>query len=116
MVRNIKEYDDVDIKVGMIIRDNRIARGLSRLQLAPLIGITHQQLAKYEKGENRISVGRLDKLCTILKISPLIFFESSSRNNELLSTRLNIEISRNIAQLKSDDTKRKLNDLIKSMI
>ncbi|MFV9897684.1 helix-turn-helix domain-containing protein, partial [Rickettsia conorii] len=49
----------IDSFIGKKIYSLRLAKGLSRQQLAEVIDVTHQQLQKYEKAINRISVGRL---------------------------------------------------------
>jgi transcriptional regulator with XRE-family HTH domain len=50
---------DTDRRVGARMRERRIMLGLTQNQLAELIGVTHQQAHKYEKGINRIASGRL---------------------------------------------------------
>jgi transcriptional regulator with XRE-family HTH domain len=50
---------DVDRYVGARMRARRIMLGLTQQQMAELIGVTHQQAHKYEKGINRVSTGRL---------------------------------------------------------
>jgi transcriptional regulator with XRE-family HTH domain len=57
--RGPKQPDNTDIEVGRRVRIERIARGLSQSELANQIGVTFQQLHKYESGQNRISMGRL---------------------------------------------------------
>lgn len=66
-----KEITSVDIAAGVAIQERRIALGLSRHNLADKIGITHQQLQKYEKGINRISIGRFYDICKALNIDNL---------------------------------------------
>lgn len=63
----------VDIHVGRRIRALREARGISQEKLGEAIGLTFQQIQKYEKGANRISVGKLHAIAVILK-TPLIAF------------------------------------------
>src|SRR5437016_3715043 len=60
--RNPRQPDDVDVEVGRRVRVERIARGLSQTELANKIGVTFQQLQKYESGGNRISMGRLIRI------------------------------------------------------
>ena len=59
MARKSKFTEQIDTAIGQKIHELRISLGLSRQQLAGKIGVTHQQLQKYEKGTNRISAGRL---------------------------------------------------------
>ncbi len=68
------EYiEKVNVSIGNKISSLRIAKGLPRNRLAGSIGVTHQQLHKYEKGTNRISVGRLVLIAQALQ-QPVNFF------------------------------------------
>jgi transcriptional regulator with XRE-family HTH domain len=60
--RDPRQPDSVDVEVGRRVRVERIARGLSQTELAKQIGVTFQQVQKYEKGRNRISMGRLARI------------------------------------------------------
>ena len=68
----------VDIAVGRNVRIWRMARGLTQAQLADRIGITFQQLQKYEIGGNRIPTGRLVKLAGILDVPISALFEGTN--------------------------------------
>jgi transcriptional regulator with XRE-family HTH domain len=57
---------DFDRRLGLRIRERRIALGISQERLAELIGVTYQQAHKYEKGINRISLSRFEAVCRIL--------------------------------------------------
>ena len=59
MARKNNYITEVDKYVGERIYSLRLASGWSRQQLSESIGVTHQQLLKYEKGTNRLSIGRL---------------------------------------------------------
>jgi transcriptional regulator with XRE-family HTH domain len=61
---------NTDILIGSRIRHFRHAQGLSQTDLANKLGITFQQLQKYEKGANRISASALILLCKALGITP----------------------------------------------
>src|SRR5262249_24930556 len=54
--------DNIDVEVGRLVRVQRIARGLSQTELGNQIGVTFQQVQKYESGANRISMGRLTRI------------------------------------------------------
>jgi transcriptional regulator with XRE-family HTH domain len=62
-----------DIEIGRKIRALRLERGLSQTSLAEGIGLTFQQVQKYEKGTNRVSAGRLQRIADLLSI-PVTFF------------------------------------------
>ena len=66
-----KRIENIDIEVGARIRDFRKIRGVTQTGLATALGVTFQQVQKYEKGTNRISVGSLVEICRVLKIEPM---------------------------------------------
>lgn len=65
----------VDIGVGGRVRSRRILMGMSQERLADQLGVTFQQVQKYEKGANRISASRLHDISQILDVPPGYFFE-----------------------------------------
>lgn len=67
--------DPVDVHVGARVRAARTSHGLSQEELARQIGITFQQLQKYEKGSNRVSCSMLDRICVALDLPHSFFFE-----------------------------------------
>jgi transcriptional regulator with XRE-family HTH domain len=68
----------VDIHVGARVRMRRKAMGLSQTQLADSVGITFQQLQKYERGTNRVSASKLYGMAVTLQTSVAWFFEGMS--------------------------------------
>ena len=70
--------DPVDRIVGNNIRIYRVAKGLSQTDLANALGVTFQQVQKYEYGTNRIGPGRLAGLSKLLGVPINEFFESAS--------------------------------------
>jgi transcriptional regulator with XRE-family HTH domain len=64
----------MDRYVGQRLRERRVMLGLTRQQLAGLVGTTYQQAHKYESGLNRVSAGRL-LLARALGVAPGCFFE-----------------------------------------
>lgn len=76
----------VDEIVGSQVRQRRALLGLSQEKLAELMGITFQQIQKYENGANRISASRLFDLSKALDIDVGFFFENAQDNkNDNLS-------------------------------
>ena len=71
---SVKRPDPVDVEVGHRIRIERLARGLSQTALANQLGVTFQQVQKYEKGVNRVGAGRLTKIAEVLGVSVGTFF------------------------------------------
>ena len=66
---------DFDKHVGRRIRERRMVMGLSQTDLADGLGISFQQLQKYENGFNRIAAGRLYDCAQLLNVPPEYFFE-----------------------------------------
>ena len=65
-----------DMEIGRKIRALRLERGLSQSGLAEGIGLTFQQVQKYEKGTNRVSAGRLQRIAELLHV-PITYFYGS---------------------------------------
>jgi transcriptional regulator with XRE-family HTH domain len=72
-----KRPSSVDIAVGRNIRIWRMAKGLSQAQLAQRLGVTFQQVQKYEIGANRIGTGRLVKAAAVLGVPIAALLESA---------------------------------------
>ena len=68
----------IDIRVGSRIRLRRKMLRMSQTDLARQIGVTFQQVQKYEKGSNRIGTSRLLQICAVLKIGPAWLFQGLS--------------------------------------
>ncbi len=67
--------DPVDVHVGQRLRVRRSLLGLSQEKLAESIGLTFQQIQKYERGMNRISAGRLYQFSKILDVPVTYFYD-----------------------------------------
>jgi transcriptional regulator with XRE-family HTH domain len=67
--------DPVDRNVGARIRMRRLMLNLSQTHLADALGLTFQQVQKYEKGTNRVSASRLQHIARILQVPESFFFE-----------------------------------------
>ena len=72
-----KQPDAVDVEVGHRIRIHRMARGMSQSHLGEKLGVTFQQVQKYEKGSNRIGASRLQQISLILQVPVSFFFEGA---------------------------------------
>ncbi len=66
---------EIDRHIGQRVRERRVVLGLSQTALADGLGITFQQVQKYEKGFNRIAAGRLYGCAELLGVPPAYFFE-----------------------------------------
>ncbi len=65
----------VDVHVGKRIRERRVSLGMSQTDLGEYLGLTFQQIQKYERGANRISASRLWALSDFFKVSVEWFFD-----------------------------------------
>lgn len=73
-----KTPEAADRHVGTRARMRRLMLGLSQTDVASAVGLTFQQLQKYEKGVNRISASRLQQLSSVLRVPVPFFFEGLS--------------------------------------
>src|SRR5271156_3004013 len=73
-----KKPKPVDVVVGHNVRFQRLAAGLSQEALGAKIGVTFQQVQKYEKGTNRIGASRLTQIAEVLGIPIPLLFEGAS--------------------------------------
>lgn len=67
--------DPIDVHVGSRIRQRRISIGMSQEKLAKPLGLTFQQVQKYERGANRVGASRLFKIASLLQVSVMHFYE-----------------------------------------
>ena len=67
----------VDIHVASRLRERRVVLGISQQKLAATLGLSFQQVYKYERGANRISAGRLYDLAKVLGVPLTFFFEDT---------------------------------------
>lgn len=121
MVRRNDYIQKVDQFIGGKIYSLRLAKGLSRQQLAEVIEVTHQQLQKYEKGINRISIGRLVLIAKALDKNIDYFYQGleDADNAEPVLTqhqRMCIEVSRNFMKIRNSEHQQAVNALIRSLI
>jgi transcriptional regulator with XRE-family HTH domain len=75
-----RKADSTDVEVGRLVRALRLSRGLSQTDLANHIGVTFQQVQKYENGGNRISMGRLTNIAKLFKVSVPYLLEGSKQS------------------------------------
>ena len=112
---------DVDSRVGDRIRRRRILMGLTQDQLGEALGISYQQIQKYETGANRVSAGRLFLIAERLEVAPGWFFDpvksdaSSDDFDELGSSRLLMEFVRGFARIRDERLKSVLVSLVRAM-
>jgi transcriptional regulator with XRE-family HTH domain len=124
-----KPINPVDLYVGARVRLRRKFLGLSQQMLAEGVGLTFQQIQKYERGANRISASKLFEISKLLKVPVASFFEGydtdeyeSLYDNQsersahafLMSTE-GVEIAQAFPRIVSRNTRRKLLELVRSL-
>src|SRR3954454_20531438 len=72
-----KSPNPVDIHVGMRIRKRRVELKMKTATLGKALGLTVQQIQKYETGTNRIGAGQLQQICALLEIPVAFVFEGA---------------------------------------
>ncbi len=77
-----KTPNPVDIHVGSRVRMRRMLVGMSQEALGEQLGLTFQQVQKYEKGSNRIGASRLYQIAQTLKVPVDYFYEGLAQNGE----------------------------------
>jgi len=102
--------DPRDAEIGQRVRTLRLQRGLSQTELGNLITVTFQQVQKYEKGTNRISAGRLQRISEVLGVPVAHFFAApddkqraaggAANGGELLQTEGALRLARAYARIK----------------
>ena len=75
----------IDTKIGSVIRMRRVKLGLSQTDLGNALGVTFQQIQKYERGTNAVASTRIPDLCRALEITPNDLFGVSSKMDGDLS-------------------------------
>jgi len=75
-----EESKVIDRHVGMRLRLLRLNHKMSQTELGDKVGVTFQQIQKYERGANRIGASRLWSLCEIFEAEPNFFFDGLSES------------------------------------
>jgi transcriptional regulator with XRE-family HTH domain len=107
-----------DDHVGARVRERRITLGLTQSQLAALVGVTYQQLHKYERGINRVSAGRLFEIARALSIPVGYFYEGIGEEGVRSVTqhqRMMLEIARNFADITNERHQEALTALARAL-
>jgi transcriptional regulator with XRE-family HTH domain len=76
-----RQVEAWDVEVGRRIRARRLECWLSQQELAQGLGVSFQQVQKYEKGTNRVSAGRLLAICNLLQVPITFFYDSAAPPN-----------------------------------
>jgi transcriptional regulator with XRE-family HTH domain len=129
---NKKKPNPTDIHVGSRIRMQRNILGMSQEKLGENLGITFQQIQKYEKGTNRVGASRLQAIASILEVPVAFFFaEEGGRNAaaiggfseagapglgaEIANSAEGLQLTRAFARISEPRVRRKLVELVKAL-
>jgi transcriptional regulator with XRE-family HTH domain len=127
-----KAPDPIDRHVGSRVRMQRVLMKMSQEKLGEALGLTFQQVQKYEKGTNRIGASRLQQISKTLNVPPSFFFEgapsvgpagdggfaeesSSQYVVEFLSTAEGLHLNRAFARIKDPKVRKRVIDLITTL-
>lgn len=119
----------IDIHVGQRLRLRRTLLGLSQETLGEAVGITFQQLQKYERGANRISASRLFNLSQVLGVPVTFFFDdlpapeatlvpdepSETQEFESMARRETLELVRAYYRIPDESIRRRTFELVKTL-
>jgi transcriptional regulator with XRE-family HTH domain len=131
MSDNKKRPNPVDVHVGARIRLRRNMIGLSQEKLGESLGITFQQIQKYEKGMNRVGASRLQAIGNILNVPVTFFFDDMPGQSDkpkgfdeesettyvvgFLNSSEGIQLARAFAKITDAKIRRKILDLVRTL-
>ena len=112
-------YHKTDVHIGRRLRERRIALGNSQAELAEKLGISFQQVQKYESGANRISGSRLWDISNVLETPVSFFFDGleggvDMNGSESPLDRQTLELARAVNAIDDDSVKTQLVRLVKA--
>ena len=114
-------YHPVDRHVGTRLRLLRLQRGLSQKDIAEGLGLTFQQVQKYENGANRISASKLFEIAAVLDVSIADFFVGLDRSEKPVSadtavlSALDYEILALLSRVEDGRIKRQVRALLREL-
>ncbi len=130
-ITNKKRPNPVDVHVGARIRLRRNMIGLSQEKLGESLGITFQQIQKYEKGMNRVGASRLQAIGNILNVPVTFFFDDMPGQPEkpkgfdeesettyivgFLNSSEGIQLARAFAKISDAKIRRKVLELVRTL-
>jgi len=128
---NKKKPNPIDTHVGSRIRLRRNMLGMSQEKLGENLGITFQQIQKYEKGANRVGASRLQAIASILGVPVAFFFEDAPGQEkaaggfaedsptsfavEFCSTPEGLQLNRAFYRIADPKVRRRIVELVKSL-
>jgi len=82
MQKQKRSRDPRDGEIAKRLRALRLQRGMSQSELGNVLGVTFQQVQKYEKGTNRVSAGRLQRIAETFDVPVAFFYSGEGRRTE----------------------------------
>lgn len=126
-----KTPNPIDRHVGSRVRMRRMLAGISQEKLGEGLGLTFQQIQKYEKGSNRISASRLQQISKILDVPVSFFFDgapasdmpsgafsesaSTAYVSDFLATSEGVQLTKAFTRIKSAKLRRRIVELVEAM-
>jgi transcriptional regulator with XRE-family HTH domain len=124
------EKNPIDAHVGSRIKMRRMMIGMSQSGLGDALGLTFQQVQKYEKGTNRVGASRLQHLSEVLQVSVSFFFEglieeSSAEQkdmfpiqdfNQFFATRDGLDLARAFMKIDNIELRRRIVALVEDLV
>src|SRR6202046_1244628 len=122
-----KQANPIDGQVGNRVRIRRMLLGMSQEKLGDMLGLTFQQVQKYEKGVNRIGAGRLYEVSRILGVPIDFFYEGVAAASqagfseagppvmEFVSSGEGLQLSLAFMKIKDPKVRKRVLDLVKSL-
>lgn len=132
MADKVKVPNPIDIHVGSRVRLRRTMMSMSQEKLGDALGITFQQIQKYEKGTNRIGASRMQQISAALKVPVAFFFEDAPTHSgtpatgmseasstsyvvDFLSSPEGIQLNRAFVRIRNPAIRRKIVDMVKTL-
>ena len=126
-----KVPNPIDRHVGSRVRMRRMLAGISQEKLGEALGLTFQQIQKYEKGSNRISASRLQQIAKMLDVPVSFFFDGAPSGDgpvagfadsaattyisDFLTTSEGVQLTKAFTRIKSGKVRRRIIDLVESI-
>ena len=125
-----KTPNPIDIHVGSRIRLRRNMISMSQEKLGEALGITFQQIQKYEKGTNRVGASRLQQISNVLGVPVSFFFEDAPGENQttgmaesqstgfvvdFLSSSEGLQLNRAFSRISDPKVRRKIIELVRTL-
>jgi transcriptional regulator with XRE-family HTH domain len=119
-LKNQRSTGKYDFELGMRIRLRRVEIGISQSELAEKLGVSFQQVQKYEKGVNRVGAARLQQVATALDVHVTFFFDGDGKSREVdsllfIDSAFSLRLLRAYASVKNQKVQRQFVSLIESI-